>query len=425
MTCGYLCGSGNRRGARELTDGLRAALLIRLWVLDLAYRHCLDLFRGQDAELDGPRSLDRPAVRQFPDASESEFLLPRADRRRGGGSESLRRGQRAPRQGRGSGRTEWNEQTRGRAWCSPKPARCAVCWGRVATATGETRLRVRAPRDRAGRGRGRGGGRRTRKALDSVHSLDSLGCGCAGPGERDGPVGGCESRFPGRRVGAGRAGGWTDRDPERPSKEFVARSRPTAEWARRSAVECGSESGSAAKVAPLPVAVAPGARHAMLRQELKQFEAAFRREHARDPTPADIRARPDIGGHLASHSSPSRPRSRSTDSALCPVSQEVQAVPERESCCTHVRVRRAKDGVRRPVHDAHQAETLSLSQARATCRPARGERGRRRRRRRRDSRALRRRQLALETARPRRVTLVVRLSEQEAVPLPVRASSTD
>lgn len=32
-----------------------------------------------------------------------------------------------------------------------------------------------------------------------------------------------------------------------------------------------------------------------LRQELKQFEAAFRSEHGRDPLPADIRARPDIG----------------------------------------------------------------------------------------------------------------------------------
>ncbi|GAA5883418.1 hypothetical protein JCM3774_003679 [Rhodotorula dairenensis] len=32
----------------------------------------------------------------------------------------------------------------------------------------------------------------------------------------------------------------------------------------------------------------------MLRHELKQFEAAFRHEHARDPTPADIKARPDI-----------------------------------------------------------------------------------------------------------------------------------
>ena len=41
------------------THGLGVALLERLWVLDLAYRDCLYLFRGQDTELDRARSLDR------------------------------------------------------------------------------------------------------------------------------------------------------------------------------------------------------------------------------------------------------------------------------------------------------------------------------------------------------------------------------
>ena len=42
------------------THGLGVALLERLWVLDLAYRDCLYLFRGQDPKLDRARSLDRP-----------------------------------------------------------------------------------------------------------------------------------------------------------------------------------------------------------------------------------------------------------------------------------------------------------------------------------------------------------------------------
>ena len=42
------------------THGLGVALLERLWVLDLAYRDCLYLFRGQDTKLDRARSLDRP-----------------------------------------------------------------------------------------------------------------------------------------------------------------------------------------------------------------------------------------------------------------------------------------------------------------------------------------------------------------------------
>lgn len=51
---------GEGAGVSVGTHGLSVALLERLWVLDLAYRDCLYLFRRQDAKLDRARSLDRP-----------------------------------------------------------------------------------------------------------------------------------------------------------------------------------------------------------------------------------------------------------------------------------------------------------------------------------------------------------------------------